>query len=262
MKRSKEPISARWIITGPVVGVVGARVGELEALGHHVVELDGAELPRAADRVGHVQVDLRAVEGAVALVEVVLDAALVERALQRRLGAVPHLLGADPLRGPGGELQPRLEAERVVDRVAEVQAAVDLLRDLLLGAEDVGVVLGDVADAQQPVQRAARLVAVHEALLGVADRQVAVGAALVVEELDVRRAVHRLQAHRAALHLREVHVLPVHVPVAGHLEEVGVVEDRRLDLAVAAGAVLAPPQRGQLVPDAPSRSAARTASRG
>ena len=37
----------------------------------------------------------------------------------------------------------------------------------------------------QPVQRAARLVAVDEALLGVADRQVAVGAALVLEELDV-----------------------------------------------------------------------------
>ena len=66
-----------------VLGVVGARVGEVEALGHHVVELDGAELPRAADRVGHVQVDLRPVEGAVALVDLVLEPAVVERLLQR-----------------------------------------------------------------------------------------------------------------------------------------------------------------------------------
>ena len=61
----------------------------------------------------------------------------------------------------------------------------DLVLDLLRSAEDVGVVLRDVADAQQAVQRAARLVAVHEPRLGVADRQVAVGAPLVREELHV-----------------------------------------------------------------------------
>ena len=65
----------------------------------------------------------------------------------------------------------------------------------------------------------------------------------------MRRAVHGLHAHRALLHLREVHVLPVDVPVAGLPEELDVVEDRRLDLAVAALAVLPAPQRGQLVPD-------------
>ena len=113
----------------------------------------------------------------------------------------------------------------------------------------MGVVLGDVADAQEPVQGAARLVAVDEAGLGVTHGQVAVGAALVGEELDVRRAVHGLHAHGPVLHVREVHVLPVHVPVAGGLEELDVVEDRRLDLAVAAGAVLGAPQRGQLVPE-------------
>ena len=63
-----------------VLGVVGAGVGEVEALREVVVELNGAELPRAAERVGHVHVDLRAVEGAVALVEVVLQALGLERA--------------------------------------------------------------------------------------------------------------------------------------------------------------------------------------
>ena len=167
------------------------------------------------DRVGHVQVDLRAVERAVALVDLVHEPALVERLLQRRLRAVPHLLGADPLLGAGGELQPRLEPEPLVDREAELEGADDLFLDLLLGAEDVGVVLRDVADPEQAVQRAGRLVAVHEALLGVADRQVAVGAALAVVELRVRRAVHGLQALLVALDVREVHVLAVHVPVAG-----------------------------------------------
>ena len=67
---------------------------------------------------------------------------------------------------------------RLVDREPELEAADDLFLDLVLGAEDVRVVLRDVPHAQQAVQRAGRLVAVHEALLGVADRQVAVGAPL------------------------------------------------------------------------------------
>ena len=75
----------------PVLGVVGARVGELEALGHVVVELHGAELPRAADRVGHVQVDLRAVEGAVALVEVVLEAAAARARRSSAASARSHI---------------------------------------------------------------------------------------------------------------------------------------------------------------------------
>ena len=52
----------------PVLGVVGARVDQVEALGE-VVELHGAELPGAPQRVAHVHVDLRPVEGAVALVD-------------------------------------------------------------------------------------------------------------------------------------------------------------------------------------------------
>ena len=58
-----------------------------------------------------------------------------------------------------------------------LQAAADLLLDLLLGAEDVRVVLGEVAHAQQPVQHAGGLVAVQQARLEVAHRQVAVGVA-------------------------------------------------------------------------------------
>ena len=53
----------------PVLGVVGADVLQVEPLRHLVVELDRRALPLAADRVGDVEVDLRPVERAVALVE-------------------------------------------------------------------------------------------------------------------------------------------------------------------------------------------------
>ena len=53
----------------PVLGVVGADVVQVEALGHRVIELDRAALPLAAERVGDVEVDLRPVERAVAGVD-------------------------------------------------------------------------------------------------------------------------------------------------------------------------------------------------
>ena len=161
-----------------VLGVVGARVGEPEAHRHVVVELDRADLPRAAERVGHVQVDLRAVERAVARVEVVGEALAVEHLDQVALGAVPQLVGADPLVGAGRELEPHVEAEDRVGGERELEARLELVLDLLLGAEDVAVVLGEVPRAQQPVQRAAQLVAVQQPRLGVADGQVAVGVRL------------------------------------------------------------------------------------
>ena len=65
MKRSIEPTIARCSITGwrlaVLVDVFGA-----EALRHHEIDLHGAELPRPADRVLQVVLDLGAVEGALA----------------------------------------------------------------------------------------------------------------------------------------------------------------------------------------------------
>jgi hypothetical protein len=75
---------------GPVLGVVGPDVLQVEALGHLVVELDRGALPLAAERVGDVEVDLRAVEGAVAFVDRVRLAGAVERLAQRGLGVVPR----------------------------------------------------------------------------------------------------------------------------------------------------------------------------
>ena len=68
----------------PVVGVVGARVLQIEPLRQLVVELDRRALPLPADRIRDVEVDLRPVERAVAFVERVGLPGLLERLLQRR----------------------------------------------------------------------------------------------------------------------------------------------------------------------------------
>ena len=63
----------------PVPLVVLAHVLHLEALGQREVALHGGQLPEAADRVAEVEVDLRAVERALALGDLVRQAALLER---------------------------------------------------------------------------------------------------------------------------------------------------------------------------------------
>ena len=159
-----------------MLGVVRPHIGKAEPLRHLPVELDRAELPGAAEHVGDVQVDLRPVEGAFAGAEHVLDLVALERRLERALGEVPLLVAAELVVRPRRELRPRLEPEEPVEEAEIVDAAVELRRDLLLRAEDVGVVLGDVADAREPVQRAGQLVAVQRRRLGVAQRQLAVAA--------------------------------------------------------------------------------------
>src|SRR5215471_4337227 len=87
--------------------------------------------------------------------------------------------------------------------------------------------------------------------LGDAQRQFAVAAQALVEDLDVARAVHRLEREYAFLRigeelaqaflvLAEIHVLAELLPVARRLPQPAIVQLRCLDLDIAAGLELAP----------------------
>jgi hypothetical protein len=80
-----------------MLGVVGPDVLQVEALRHHVIELNRPALPYAAERVRDVEVDLRAIERAVACVNRV-----------RLPGAVEGLLEAGFCVIPGGDLAEEL----------------------------------------------------------------------------------------------------------------------------------------------------------
>ena len=112
------------------------------------------------------QVDLRAVERSLALGDLVRDLVQLERGPQRALGHVPLLVGAEPVVGPGRELRARRHAEELVEVARVVDDGGDLVLDLLLRAEDVRVVLRDVRDAEEAVERARQLVAVERRRLG------------------------------------------------------------------------------------------------
>ena len=153
-----------------VLGVVGPDVVQVEALRQLVVELNRGALPLAADGVGDVEVDLRAVERPVALVDGVALARRLQRPPQLGLGVVPRVdrRPGTPRAGStasSGVLQP----EVAVDPLDQAQQPLDLFANLRLHHEAVRVVLRELPDAGQAREHARRLVAVQRRLLVEAD---------------------------------------------------------------------------------------------
>ena len=229
MKRSKEPEDRAVQHDGPVLLPVLADVGRAEPLGQLEVGLEGAALPFPPDRVGQLEVELRPVEGAFARVDLEVVPDGEDRLLERGLGLVPLFVGADADLGAGRELDVELgEPGVVVDGREEPDELRAFLGDLVLGAEDMRVVLGEAAHPHEAVQRAMRLVAVAGAELGKTQRQVAVALDALVEDLHVAGAVHGLERVHPLLvrvllvDLRDEHVLAVLVPVARGLPELAV----------------------------------------
>ena len=180
--------------------VVGADVVELEALGEVEVGLDGAELPRAPEGILEVELDLRAVEGALPFRDGVGEPLLFHAGDERLLRLVPARVLTEPIVGAGGDHDADVvEVEVAIDLEDQLQEGDDLALGLLLGAEDVRVVLGEGAHPGEPLGHAAPLIAMEATEVGHAHRQIAVAPQGGAEEQAVARAVHRLDAEADVL---------------------------------------------------------------
>ena len=134
-----------------------------------------------------------------------------------------------------------LEAELLVHLVDDLHDGGDLVLDLLGGDVDMGIVLSEAPDAEQPMELSGLLMPVHHTELRQAEREVAVRAGLAGEDDGAAGAVHRLDGVILVVDLGGVHVLLVVVPVAGLLPQVAVEDLRGGDLLVAGGDVDLPP---------------------
>src|SRR5215831_13144879 len=98
------------------------------------IDLDGAALPIASDRVAQDVFKLGAIERAFALVEGPRPAGGLERLHQSRFRLVPDRVVANALVRPIGELDVHIrEAKVLVDRQDEIVDLERLLGDLALG---------------------------------------------------------------------------------------------------------------------------------
>lgn len=218
---------------GTLLGTVGVHVLQVKVERHLEVKLHGTALPGTAERVLQVEVDLGAVEGAVALVDFVVHVQLLQSGTQTLLGACPVLVRTHGVLGAGGKLNVILKAKLLVHGVDQVDNAHDLVGQLVGAHKQVSVVLVKAAHAEQAVQGAAQLVAVHQANLAGADGQLAVGMRLGGVHQHAARAVHGLNAVLFVVNDGGVHVVLVVVPVARGLPQLLVHDERRGDLHVA-----------------------------
>ena len=219
---------------------VGAHVLQPEPLREVEVQLDGGELPGTADGVGDVDIDLRPVEGAAALVDHVVKAGRLQggpQAVGRHLpeGLLPHRLVLRSGRELGLEV---LEAEGPQHAEGELQQRGQLVGDLLGRAEDVAVVLCEAPASHEAVDDTGELVAVDGAQLEEPTGQVPVAPLSTLVDRHVERAVHRLRVvdGPVQLHGRE-HAVGVEVEVATRLPEHRLGDVRAVDEVVAAGLV-------------------------
>src|SRR3989440_3696821 len=182
---------------GPVTLPVLANIAQVEAFGQVVVYLGRAKLPLTAKGVEEEKVEFRPIKPRLALLNRVGKVELFNDVHNHRLRLVPRLVAAYIL-GTG-----RIAQANTGREVAEMEGAKDeelqfndpdkLFLDLFRCKEDVRVVYREVTRAQQAVEFPALLEAIDRTKLGQAQRQIAVGAHLVLKDLDVVGAVHGLE---------------------------------------------------------------------
>src|SRR3954452_12798838 len=174
----------------PMPLAILADVGRVQQLGQYTIGLQRADLPGTADRILEVPLKLRRIEGPFA--RKLLPAELVvrhpgghHRLPELLFGLVPILVAAEAVVGAQRELDLVGETEIVIDARGELAEGARLLDDLVLAAEDVRVVLRELADPHQPMKRAMRLVPVAAAVLIETDRQLLVAGDALLEDQDV-----------------------------------------------------------------------------
>jgi len=104
---------------------------ELEVNGCLIIELDGGTLELSLQSVGNGDINLRAIEGTITLVEFpVITFKLGHRFAQLSLSVVPRLDVAKELLWPSGQLELKGKAEKAVNGLQEVEEAFDFRSDL------------------------------------------------------------------------------------------------------------------------------------
>ena len=141
----------------------------------------------------------------------------------------------------GRELDDDLfKAEIAVDLEQQFNKCLGLGQHLVLGAENMRIVLGKATHPHQAVQSAGRFIAVTRTKLGHAQRQVTIAVQALVEDLNVAGAVHWLDRVGAVFRLGQEHAIAKLVGMTGFFPQRQVKHLGRVDLGVAACAQLAP----------------------
>ena len=213
---------------GGLLLAVHVHVLHAELLGQEHVDLDGDEGILLAVDVAVLDVQLGAVEGGLVDADGVVHVQVVQDLTHHALGLIPLFGGAFVLvvgvgGVPLGEAEGTLvqQADGIQAVFCQVQAALELLLQLLRAQDQVALGDGELADPDQAVHLAGVLVAEEGRGLAQTHGQVTVGPAAVQEDLVLEGAGHGTQGE-ALLGLvvgiaQNEHAVQIVVPVAGDL---------------------------------------------
>lgn len=177
-------------------------------------------------RVEQLNVDFRPIECSVPVVELPRYPRVIQSFLELQLGLSPLGIRAHGRLRPCREEKFVLKTKHPVNLVDELEAAENLLLNLVLGTENMCIVLLEPPDPSKPRESSGELVPVQSSEISHSNRQFFVRVGLVLEHEAVAGAVHGLQALAldllAFLGLDQVEVVLIVLVVAGYLPEVGV----------------------------------------
>ncbi len=151
---------------GPVLLVVRPDIRQIEVFGHHVIDLNGADLPLAPDGIAHHKIQLGAVESRFAFFGDGGHAALAGGFHNGPLGQFPMVIVAEVLLFVGRVAQRDLghkfaETQFAVHKIDQINYFQKFRFQLVGPAEDMGIILGKAPHPRQAVQLARLFVAVH-----------------------------------------------------------------------------------------------------
>ena len=173
------------------------------------------------------EVNLRAVECTVAFVDRVGKIQLLQCIYQTICCCFPVLITSHAVLRAGGELKSVLKAELGVHLVNQPDYRTDLLGDLILAHEDMGIILCETANPEEAVQNTFQFMTVHNSQLGKTHRQLAVAVRLICIHHHTAGAVHRFDTVVLIIDAGRIHVLFVVIPVTACLPETAVHDERR-----------------------------------
>ena len=212
---------------------VSSCVFQFESLRQLEVKLDGTALPRSSDGVFQMEVDLRAIKCAVAFVDYIVKAKVIECAAETFGCYLPVLIASHAVFRTGGQLYVIFESEQFVNLVNQVCNALDFIFNLLRCHEDMGIVLVEAAYTHQAVQLAGFLMTMYQTNLCQTQRQITVGTRLGFVHENAARAVHRFDCIIFIVDDGGIHVFFVVIPVTGGLPQTTVQNDRGRDFYVS-----------------------------
>ena len=154
-------VNHNWTLLGTIL----SRVLQVKPLRHLEIQLNGTALPCPAQGIPQVEVNLRTIERAVALVYNIIKAHVLQRLPQAVCSHLPILVRTHGILGPGGQLHKILKAKLCIHFINQFCYALNLILNLVVPHKDMGIILGKTAHAHQTVELSAFLMAVNQSQL-------------------------------------------------------------------------------------------------